>query len=94
MPDIEIFLELIRNKYEQFNPCDFHDNAEDYFETLQRWELQSEQRRNFKPKRHKKILGPPKWALIRGSFFINFNFFWNCTVVVDIYILDNRKCLG
>ena len=66
LPDIEIFLELIRNKYEQFNPCDFHDNAEDCFETLQRWDLQSEQRRNFKPKRHKKILGPPKRALIRG----------------------------
>ena len=60
LPDNKIFLELIRNKYEQFNPCDFHDNAEDYFETLQRWELESEQRRNFKPKRHKKILGPPK----------------------------------
>ena len=82
MPDIEIFLELIRNKYEQFNPCDFHDNAEDYFETLQRWELQSEQRRNFKPKRHKKILGPPKRALIRGWFLFNFNFFFGTVLLL------------
>ena len=66
LPDIEFFLELIRNKYEQFNLCDFHDNAEDYFETLQRWKLESERCRNFKTKRHMKILEASKKALIRG----------------------------
>ena len=54
----------MNDKYE--NLCDFHDNTEDFFETLQRWKLESEQRRNFKLKRHKKILEVPKRALIKG----------------------------
>ena len=51
---------------------DFNDNCEDYFKTLQRWKLEEKERflpKNFKPRRHDKILGLPERPLIREWFF-------------------------
>ena len=39
LPDIDLFLKLVNDKYSNFNPLDFNDNSEDYFETLQKWKF-------------------------------------------------------
>ena len=35
-PDIELFLKLVKDKYDYFNALDFNVYSENYFETLQR----------------------------------------------------------
>ena len=74
-PDVELFLRLVKDKYEHFNPLIFDDNSENCFENLQRWKLEVQEfhlPRNVKPRRHKKILGPLNRPLIRGWFFFIF----------------------
>ena len=84
LPDIELFLRLFRDKYENFISEYFNKNSEDYLINLQKWKLESEKKYlNFRPIRHRK--------LIRGQSFYFLNFLWKCIVVVDIYNLDNRK---
>ena len=39
LPDVDLFLKLVNDKYSNFNPLDFNDNSEDYFETLQKWKF-------------------------------------------------------
>ena len=68
------FFKLNRDKYETFNPCHFNQNAEDYFELLQRRKLEKEDYflpcKNFKLKRHKKIIATAKG--LGGWVFFNF----------------------
>ena len=39
LPDVDLFLKLVNDKYSNFNQLDFNDNSEDYFETLQKWKF-------------------------------------------------------
>ena len=39
LPDVELFLKFVKDKYNRFNPFSFNNNSEDYFETLQRWKI-------------------------------------------------------
>ena len=39
LPDVELFLTFVKDKYDCFNPFYFNNNSEDYFETLQRWKI-------------------------------------------------------
>ena len=67
LPEIELFLKIFKNKYEQFNPENFGENSEDYFIHLQEWKVETEKdHQNFTPRRHRKILGPPIRESIRG----------------------------
>ena len=36
LPDVELFLRLVQDKYEHFNRLLFNDNSKNYFENLQR----------------------------------------------------------
>ena len=67
LPEIKLFLGLFKDKYEQFNPENFEENSEDYFIHLQKWKVEAEKDyQNFTPRRHRKILGPPRRESIRG----------------------------
>ena len=67
MPEIEDFLRLFKDKYEQFNTENFEENSEGYFIHLQKWKVQTEKDfQNLTPRRHRKILGPPIRESIRG----------------------------
>ena len=84
---IELFLRLFKDKYEQFNPENFEENSEDYFIHLQEWKVETEKDyQNFTPRRHRKILGPPRRESIRGWFFV-FLIYLRNVLLLQIFII-------
>ena len=65
LPNIEIFFERMKDKYESVNPLRlFLEESELYFQSLAIWKEKKEgiyiSIRNFKPIRHKKVYGTAK----------------------------------
>lgn len=66
----------MEEKHERFNPLSFGENSEKYFESLMRFKENNEQyhlRKQFKPKRHKKVYETAKplcWYIFLFYIFL------------------------
>ena len=61
LPDIKFFFEKMKDKDDSVNPLKYLDESEMYFQSLVIWKETKEElylpTKNFKPTRHKKVLG-------------------------------------